>query len=300
METMTSGRLVAIVRQIANMLEERYLFEETGIALAKRLRENLVAGVYESLDQNLLAQTITSDLQTISSDLHLQLSYDPSKRAMQTNNEDLFDQMIKESASRNFGFRRVENLTDNVGYLLLSELPPVESAGDILQGAMAFLSHSDALILDLREATGGAPDMIQLIISYLVDETPKQLSGIQQRSVIKSSETLPIVPGKRLSKLPVYVLVSKITFSGAEALAYDLQALKRGVIVGERTRGGAHLSDFVPIEQDFILLLPFARALNPITNNNWEGGGVLPDLETLSADALAIAHSHAVKRLSEL
>lgn len=36
------------------------------------------------------------------------------------------------------------------------------------------------------------------------------------------------------------MLTSSTTFSGAEELAYDLQALNRATIVGERTGGGAN------------------------------------------------------------
>ncbi|MCX4681930.1 S41 family peptidase [Streptomyces sp. NBC_01433] len=39
---------------------------------------------------------------------------------------------------------------------------------------------------------------------------------------------------------PLYVLSSDSTFSAAEELTYDLQQLGRAVVVGERTRGGAH------------------------------------------------------------
>jgi len=38
----------------------------------------------------------------------------------------------------------------------------------------------------------------------------------------------------------VFVLTSPGTFSGGEELSYDLQALKRAVIVGEVTGGGAN------------------------------------------------------------
>lgn len=41
----------------------------------------------------------------------------------------------------------------------------------------------------------------------------------------------------RCLDLPVFVLMSSRTFSAAEALAHDLQALKVATIVGERTRG---------------------------------------------------------------
>ena len=44
-----------------------------------------------------------------------------------------------------------------------------------------------------------------------------------------------------------------------------------------------------PLDDHFILGVPFARAINPITRTNWEGIGVEPDIMVTAADALATA-----------
>src|SRR5262249_44843947 len=101
--------------------------------------------------------------------------------------------------------------------------------------------------------------------------------------------TSPYLPGPRYLDRPVYVLTSATTFSGGEALAYDLQALGRAVVVGERTRGGAHPSVMVPLTGQIELRLPVARSVNAVTGANWEGGGGRPGITASAADALDVA-----------
>ncbi len=80
--------------------------------------------------------------------------------------------------------------------------------------------------------------------------------------------------------------------------AYNLQALKRARIVGERTKGGAHPSRNHRLNDHFELTIPFARSINPITRTNWEGTGVVPDLPANADEALGVAHLAALKGLA--
>jgi hypothetical protein len=88
---------------------------------------------------------------------------------------------------------------------------------------------------------------------------------------------------------PVYVLTSRHTFSGGEALAYDLRALELARIVGETTGGGANAGATVALGYDFAMFVPWARPENPTTGGSWEGVGVVPDVATAAEDALAVA-----------
>ena len=81
----------------------------------------------------------------------------------------------------------------------------------------------------------------------------------------------------------MFVLTSAYTFSGAEEFSYNLKNLKRGTNVGETTGGGAHPVMPVTLGDRMNITMPFARAINPITETNWEGVGVKPDVE-VSAD----------------
>ena len=84
-------------------------------------------------------------------------------------------------------------------------------------------------------------------------------------------------------------MIGKQTFSAAEELAYDLQALHRATIVGENSRGGAHPVAPRPIAPEWTMRVPTGRAINPVTHTNWEGTGVTPDVAASEADALEAA-----------
>ena len=111
--------------------------------------------------------------------------------------------------------------------------------------------------------------------------------------------TSPDVLGKKLpDDKPVFVLTSRRTFSGAEEFTYNLKNLKRATIVGETTGGGAHPVSGQRIDEHFIIGVPFARAINPITKTNWEGTGIEPDVKVPAAEALSTAQKLAAERLT--
>lgn len=104
------------------------------------------------------------------------------------------------------------------------------------------------------------------------------------------------MPGKRLDDKPVYVLTSKDTFSGAEEFSYNLKNLKRATLVGETTGGGAHPVSGHRIDDHFMIGVPYARAINPISKTNWEGTGVEPDVKVPAADALTTAEKLSLEK----
>jgi hypothetical protein len=105
------------------------------------------------------------------------------------------------------------------------------------------------------------------------------------------------VQGKRRPDIDVYVLTSNKTFSAAEEFTYNLKNLKRATIIGETTGGGAHPGGTRVATDRFTVWVPTGRAINPITNTNWEGTGVAPDVETKAAEALLTAHVKALETL---
>ena len=98
--------------------------------------------------------------------------------------------------------------------------------------------------------------------------------------------------------MPVYVLTSTDTFSGAEEFSYNLKSLKRATIIGEVTGGGAHPATERRLDEHFLMVVPFARAINPITKTNWEGVGVQPDVKVAREIALETAEKMALEKLA--
>src|SRR5258708_33713007 len=110
--------------------------------------------------------------------------------------------------------------------------------------------------------------------------------------------TLTHRPSKRLDGKHDSVLPSKEPFSRAEEFSYNLKNLKRVPIIGETTGGGAHPVNGHRIDDHFMIGVPFARAINPISKTNWEGTGVEPDVKVPAADALATAQKLAAEKLA--
>ena len=148
-----------------------------------------------------------------------------------------------------------------------------------------------SLIVDLRENGGGKPEMVALIASYLFDRRT-HLNDLWTRHTgsTRAFWTEDRVAGRGFGgDKPIYVLTSAHTFSAAEEFAYDLQALKRATIVGETTAGGAHPASEGRIDDHFVLMVPWGKAINPVTGTNWEGVGVVPDVKVAASEALDAA-----------
>lgn len=298
-----------IVEKIAALLEENYIFPEIGKKIGDYLQKRLNDHKYqEIIYPRLFAQQITSDLQQINHDKHLSLVYDPQRikdlrtEESQPSEEELREieqTRIKKRRRNNFGFRKVEILDGNVGYLDLRSFRSTDYAAETAVGAMSFLSNSDAIIIDLRDNYGGGASMYLLLTSYFFDSEIIHLSDLVNRRSKSTQQfwTLPFVPGKRLPDVDLYILTSERTFSAAEEFTYDLQSLERAVVVGEVTGGGAHLTTRMVVDDNFYLFVPFAGALNPVTNTNWEGVGIQPDVEVNEEGALKTAHLLALKAL---
>jgi C-terminal processing protease CtpA/Prc len=164
---------------------------------------------------------------------------------------------------------------------------------------MNFLAYCDAVIVDLRQNGGGDPAQIQLISSYFFDE-PVHLNDLYARATDRTENywTLPYVPGPKAAGADLYILTSARTFSGAEEFTYNMKNLKRATVIGETTGGGAHPTSTRIVQHDYILRVPFARAINPVSKTNWEGTGVTPDIAVPAAEAFDRAYALAVEKLA--
>jgi hypothetical protein len=99
--------------------------------------------------------------------------------------------------------------------------------------------------------------------------------------------------------MPVYILTSRGTFSGAEDFTYGLKHAGRAIVVGDTTGGGAHLTDYFPVGQGFIANIPFARGFNETTKTDWESIGVYPDIAVKWQQALSKTQMIIYKDLME-
>ncbi|GIH76882.1 S41 family peptidase [Planobispora longispora] len=281
-----------------------YVFPDAAREIADVLRARLAEGRYAELDRDEdFAAAVTEDLQSVNGDKHLRLlhSVDPIP---EQDAEEFFDLALYRAETQlgGHGFARVERLEGNVGYLDIRQMADPGIAGQAATAAMNLVAFNDALIVDVRRNGGGDPGMVALLCSYLFDE-PTHLNDIYDRPGDSTAQfwTLPFVPGPRFgADKPVYVLTSGFTFSGAEEFAYDLQSRKRATVVGERTRGGAHPGVRYRVGAHLKSAVPCGRAINPVTGTNWEGTGIVPDIDLPAEHAFVHAYGLALRHVLEL
>lgn len=283
-------------------MRRAYIFEEVAAKMADALRAHAKAGAYDAITIAAdFATLLTTHLREVSKDKHLRIVYNPAGIAgVQPPTTDE-ERTRRAGAERrgNYGLHRVERLDGNVGYIELRGFSGSQEAGAAVDAAMNLLANTDALIFDLRRNGGGSPLTVGFISSYLFDERVHLNDFyIRETGRRQSFHTSATVDGRRYGQSkPVYVLTSSRTFSAAEEFTYNLKNLKRAVIVGETTGGGAHPGGVRRITDHFGIWLPTGRAINPITGTNWEGVGIAPDIAVDPAEALRAAHLDALEKI---
>jgi retinol-binding protein 3 len=282
-----------VIDSVIAKLEQSYVFPEVAKKMGDALRVRAKRGEYNAVTNGLsFASLLTQHLRDVSHDRHLGVDFSAARFPVMQAAPDPDQQarMRQRMESMNCGFVRAEQLAGNVGYLKFNFFADPDICGPTASAAMNFLANVDALIIDLRDNGGGAPKMVAYVSSYLFSQRTHLNDLWTRRTNATDEYWTSDVPGKRFGgDKPVYVLTSRRTFSGAEEFSYNLKNLKRATLVGETTGGGAHPVNGQRIDDHFIIGVPFARAINPISKTNWEGTGVEPDVKVPASDALTTA-----------
>lgn len=297
-----------VVENISKILADNYVFPDKAAEMNNFIFQKLKNNEYSSIsDSRIFSEQLTNDLQSVSKDKHLRVMYNPEDAEKIKNQgvgkkegADFDEEMIKNAKYENFGFKKVERLNGNLGYIDFRNFFPAKYSKETIASVMGFLSNCDAIIIDLRQNGGGDPTSVQQISSYFFGENPVHLNDLYFRPQNRTDEfwTLKDIPGKRLPNVDLYILTSNFTFSAAEEFTYNLKNLKRAVIVGETTGGGAHPGDMIAVNENFVAFIPNGRAINPITKTNWEGTGVIPDIEVSQDKALETARMKALEKFA--
>jgi hypothetical protein len=287
----------AIVDKVSDILAKNYLFPEKGKKMGAFIREKLKNGDYDKItDMNKLAEQLTFDLLDFSKDRHLTVIYSPGKVAdlkkeeshpSEEELEEIRKRRYEKQRRSNFGFRKLEILKGNIGYLDLRSFRDTDDA--------------DAIIIDLRNNHGGTASMYLLLTSYFFNSEAVHLGDIYSRRTNTTRQfwTSPYVPGKRLPNMDLYILTSRRTFSAAEEFTYDLKHLNRATIIGESTGGGAHMVTRMIVNDYIYMFVPITGAINPRTKTNWEAVGVKPHISIPEEKAFQVAYLTALKKCAE-
>jgi retinol-binding protein 3 len=294
--------LQPLIRNVPEMLEQHYIDPDKGKIISEKFKALFDTGKYEKFyDRMEFFVQMCIDLKDIGNDRHLEL-VDRKVEDDQLPMED--DQLSKIDKVRVPAAKsHVEN---DIGYL---ELTHFENLDEKINGQpVAILevkqaldqikeANPKAIILDLRENSGGSMYMMAYIASHFIKPdqelghnvyrdkiTPEELRSFPTDPVKTASEKeLPLE--NRMLKQPIFILTSKESLSAAEALAYHLKEHRQATILGEITGGGAHVSKLFEVSPDFYLGVSFGDYLLKSGEPNWEAKGLTPDIQVNTTDA---------------
>jgi hypothetical protein len=294
----------AVIDELINKLNRIYVFPEMAKKMEQAIRARQAKKEYDAITSGQeFAKVLTDHLCEVNKkDKHLEVQYFPNGIPYDSEKPPVAEDVkrFRElGRRRNYQFKKVERLDGGIGLLQVDGFYPAEWITETAAAAMAFLANSEAVILDLRDNQGGASGGTLLCSYFFKEET--HLTDFYNRAENSTRQiwSYPVAGTEKFADKDLYILTSGRTFSASEALAYDMQALKRATIVGETTHGGANPTTIYRLTDHFSASIPFARSINPVTKTDLEGGGVKPDVAVPADQALLTSHLLALKKSVE-
>jgi carboxyl-terminal processing protease len=174
-------------------------------------------------------------------------------------------------------------MQDGVGYikaLVLTKGKAQEIAGEIKslqkQGAKK-------LILDLRDdSNGDEEEGVAVANLFLNHGMIAYLEGQKFTRVNYDAD-----PQKKITDLPVVVLVNRGTAGAAEVVAAGLLDNARGDVLGDKTFGDGSVQKLIEVPDGSALILSIAKYYTP-KGKVIQETGITPNIEVASADDLAV------------
>lgn len=305
------------LERIKVLIDSNYVFIDKVKAINNSLDSLHSTGKYNNIkDYKTFAKFLTGDLVEVTRDLHFKVQYRPQfiknsreRRRRQTERknqkepkEERFDWNLWYAQKENFGFENVEILGGNIGYIKFNSWHQLDLVKPTIDATMKFVANTDALIIDLTENRGGYSPTDSYLASYFFDKgSTLWMSGYERRTgETESVSTFQNIGGERYLNKPIYILVSEKTFSLAEQFAYAMKHFGKATIVGQTSAGAAHAIDYIEVNDHFMIQLPITRSIHPVTKIDWQGTGVIPNIDTSSnSEALKTAHLNALNIIIE-
>ena len=293
-----------VVQSLSQLINDNYVFPEIAKSTEENLKSKLNKGYFDKFETNeTFAEALTESVQEINHDKHMRIRSNQKFQAPEQSPERMIEEQldwIDRSRTENAGFVTVKILDGNVGYLDLRGFAGMETGKPIADAYMKLMAKTDAIIVDLTKNGGGSPAMVQYLCSYFFNQK-LHLNSLYWREGNRTDEfwTLDEVGGIKMPDIPLFVMTSSRTFSGAEEFSYNMQTQKRATLVGQTTGGGANPGRGFNINENLTVFIPTGKAINPITNTNWEGTGVIPEIKTETDSTFDKAYELAKKAADE-
>ncbi|MFY1046801.1 S41 family peptidase [Chryseobacterium sp. GP-SGM7] len=286
------------ITNIVSAIKKNYVYPEKVLEIENYLYKQNKSKVYKStVNPQDFAEKLVSNILSVQNDKHLRIVYDPDLEKdillfneSKKNAEKISNSDIEKEKAVNFYFRKLEILPSNIGYVEFTNFSlPNDEARKTIRSAMQFVSNTDALIIDLRNNRGGNAVTANEILGYFFNskiKTGRSFNKIENKWSDNYIQNQDIT-----LNMPLYILTSKKTYSAGEGFAYILKNQRNAKIIGEATNGGAHLTRSFSLGNGFVGFIPYLRSENEKTKTDWEGTGVIPDINSDEKSSLITAQN---------
>lgn len=306
----------AVIDSLCNAFDRYYVYPTIANQIGIHLKNKKAEGAYKQIsDLDYFINRLMSDIRSVhknyySLGFNIGIRYAPEleRKILKSvaSKENTPDVKTEIDQDKNFHFKKTEVFPCNIGYIKLSDFStPGPLARQTMHSAMQFVSHSDALIIDLRNCDERDPINVVTVdtIAAYFDES-KAITAYEMASYFVNSKTRvgkiynriedswsehnidnkqELTHGLALN-MPVYILVSGHTPPAGERFAYTLQNLGKAVVVGNLTMGVSNLTRGFSLGNGFVAFIPYSRSINAATNSNWDNFGVVPDVDVYHDD----------------
>ncbi|MEX1993476.1 MAG: S41 family peptidase [Steroidobacteraceae bacterium] len=288
--------------ELAGLLEQRFLFPDIGQRYGEMLRARAASGAYDALTEPApLAATWEAELRALHMDAHLRvLPVDPGVSTMGNLRRD------------QPAFGEPAWLAEGVAYLPVHLLPGDTAAQEQMAKFLETYAGARALVLDLRTCFGGTLPAMDVLFARLFAE-PTRLVRMDMRLSPESEVRRQFNEIATLKRMPApagtfrwdhwaepaqkddpwararVLVLTDLTASACEHLAYSLKLRGRGTLIGATTRGAGHFGGFQRFGGQFEVFVPIGRTYDIETDRGWEGTGIAPDIAVPAPEALVRA-----------
>ncbi len=160
----------------------------------------------------------------------------------------------------------------NIGYLQIIRFTSRTPEESVQALAALFEEDIEALVLDLRNNSGG-------LLQESIEVADIFLDGgivlIEQR--VNEEETYTAEPGGDATSIPIVVLVNGGTASASELVAGAIRDRDRGILIGQTTFGKGTIQQIFPLSDGSSIHITSAEWFTP-GRNRIDGVGLTPDI----------------------
>lgn len=165
-----------------------------------------------------------------------------------------------------------DTMIGTIGHIKITAF--YENTADQFKATVSALIEQGAtgLVFDLRNNTGGSPEAVQEMLSYVMP-----LGAYGTMTDPKGNVTKLSTKASHQLDLPTVTLINGSTYGEAEFFAGVLQEAQLTTVMGQTSAGKAKYQQYFVLEQDYSALKLTVGEYGLIKGGSWQDKGITPN-----------------------